>query len=130
MREAVELLRVERVGHGLTAARDPEVMALLRDRGIPLEGCPGSNASIGLISGFGDYPLRTFLDAGVTLTLNSDDPALFGTSIVQEFRRATAEFSLSAAEAEAICENAVRVAFLPELQKQRLLKEIEQAMAA
>jgi aminodeoxyfutalosine deaminase len=130
VREAVERLKVERIGHGLTAARDPEVCALLRDRGIPLEGCPGSNASIGLIPEFRDYPLRTFLDAGVTMTLNSDDPALFGTSIGQEFSRAAAEFSLSAMQTAALCENAVRAAFLPEDERQLLLGQIQQAAAA
>jgi aminodeoxyfutalosine deaminase len=129
IREAVELLKVERVGHGLTAARDPEVMSLLRDRGIPLEGCPGSNASIRLIPEFRAYPLPTLMDAGVTMTLNSDDPALFGTSIGQEFTNAAAAFSLSPQQLAGLCENAVRAAFLPEDEKQRLLGQIQQAMA-
>jgi aminodeoxyfutalosine deaminase len=128
VREAVELLKVERIGHGLTAARNPEVMELLHDCGIPLEGCPGSNASIGLIPEFGDYPLRAFLDAGVTVTLNSDDPALFGTSIGQEFANAASAFSLSAGEVAGLCENAVRAAFLPEDEKQLLLGRIQQAV--
>ena len=130
VRAAVELLKAERIGHGLTAARDPEVMALLRDRGIPLEGCPGSNASIGLIPEFGDYPLPTFLDAGVTMTLNSDDPALFGTSIGQELSKAAADFSLSASQVAGLCENAARVAFLPEDEKEVLLGQIQQAVAS
>lgn len=129
VREAVELLRVDRIGHGLSAARDPEVMALLRDRGIPLEGCPGSNASIRLIPEFRAYPLRTFMDAGVTMTLNSDDPAMFGTSIGQEFSMAAATFSLSPEQVAGLCENAVRAAFLPEDEKQLLLGQIEQAVA-
>lgn len=130
VRDAVELLKAERIGHGLTAARDPEVMALLHERGIPLEGCPGSNASIGLIPAFRDYPLRTFLDAGVTMTLNSDDPALFGTSIGQEFSMAAAEFSLSGEEMTGLCENAARAAFLPQDEKQQLLAQIRQAVVA
>ena len=130
MREAVELLKVERIGHGLAAARDPEVMALLRDRGIPLEGCPGSNASIGLVREFRDYPLPAFLDAGVTMTLNSDDPGLFGTSIAQEFTKAARAFSLSPGQLAGLCENAARAAFLPEDEKQSLLGQIRQAMAA
>ena len=130
IREAVQLLQVERIGHGLTAAREPEVMALLRDRGIPLEGCPGSNASIGLVPAFHDYPLPAFLEAGVTLTLNSDDPALFGTSIGQEFTNAAGAFSLSAGQLAGLCENAVRAAFLPDEEKQGLLGQIQQAMAA
>jgi len=129
VREAIELLKVERIGHGLTAAKDPEVMALLRDRGIPLEGCPGSNASIGLVPEFRDYPLPAFLEAGVTMTLNSDDPALFGTSIGQEFTNAAEAFSLSPEQLAGLCENAVRAAFLPEDEKRRLLEQIGQVVA-
>jgi aminodeoxyfutalosine deaminase len=130
VRQTVELLKVERVGHGLTSARDPEVMSLLRDRGIPLEGCPGSNASIRLIPEFRAYPLPTLMGAGVTMTLNSDDPALFGTSIGQEFMNAAGAFSLSRAQVAGLCENAVRAAFMPEDEKQLLLGQIQQAVAA
>ncbi|TAM81835.1 MAG: adenosine deaminase [Acidobacteria bacterium] len=130
VRKAVELLKVERIGHGLAAARDPEAMALLRDRGIPLEGCPGSNVAIGLVPEFRDYPLPTFLDAGVSMTLNSDDPALFGTSIGQEFTKTVAEFALSAIQAAGLCENAVRAAFLPDSEKEALLMQIKQAVVA
>ncbi len=130
VRETVERLKVERIGHGLAAARDPEVCALLRDRGIPLEACPGSNVAMGLVPEFRDYPLRTFLDAGVTMTLNSDDPALFGTSIGQEFSRATGAFSLSPEQVAGLCENAARAAFLPEDEKQLLLGQIQQVVGA
>ncbi len=129
VRQTVELLQAERIGHGLAAARDPEVCALLRDRGIPLEGCPGSNVAMGLIPGFREYPLRTFWGAGVIMTLNSDDPALFGTSIAQEFSRAAGEFSLSGEQVAGLCENAARAAFLPEEEKQLLLAQIRQAVA-
>ena len=130
VRQAIELLQVERIGHGLAAARDPEVCALLRERQIPLEGCPGSNVALGLIPEFRDYPLQKFLEAGVTLTLNSDDPALFGTSIEREFVKAATEFSLSGEEVAGLCENAVRAAFMPEEEKQLLLAQIQQAVAA
>lgn len=129
VRHAVELLKVERIGHGLAAAHDPRVCALLRERQIPLEACPGSNAAMGLIPGFAGYPLRTFLEAGVTMTLNSDDPALFGTSLEQEFAKAAKEFSLSEKDVAGLCENAVRAAFLPEEEKHQLLTEIQQAAA-
>jgi len=130
VRQAVELLQVERIGHGLSAARDPEVCALLRERQIPLEGCPSSNVAMGLIPEFCDYPLPKFLEAGVTMTLNSDDPALFGTSIEQEFVKAAGEFSLSGEQVAGLSENAVRAAFLPEEEKQLLLAQIWQAAAA
>jgi aminodeoxyfutalosine deaminase len=130
VREAVELLEVERVGHGLAAARDSEVCVLLRDRGIPLEACPSSNVATRLIPAFRDYPLKEFLEAGVAVTLNSDDPALFGTSIEQEFIRAAREFSLSDEQLAELSGNAVRAAFLSEEHKQLLLAQIHQAVAA
>ncbi len=130
VRQAVELLKVERIGHGLSAARDPGVCELLRDRGIPLEACPSSNAAMGLISGFREYPLQTFLDRGVIVTLNSDDPALFDTSIEKEFLQAAREWSLSKKQLAMLSENAARAAFLPEEEKQSLLLEIQQAAAA
>lgn len=130
VRDAVELLQVERIGHGLSAARDPEVMSLLRQGGIPMEACPGSNVALGLVPELSEYPLPAFLEAGVTMTLNSDDPALFGTSIGEEFSRAAAAFSLSAQQMAGLSENAVRAAFLPEVEKQRLLEQIQQAAFA
>lgn len=129
VRRAIELLQVERVGHGLTAAQDLEVCTLLRERQIPLEACPSSNVSMGLIPEFRDYPLRHFWDSGVIMTLNSDDPALFGTSIEQEFTRAASELSLSGEEVTRLCENAVQAAFLPAEEKQLLLAQIQQATA-
>ncbi|MEJ2009949.1 MAG: adenosine deaminase [Acidobacteriota bacterium] len=130
VRQAVELLQVERIGHGLTAARDPEVCSLLRDRQIPLEGCPGSNVAMGLIPEFRDYPLPAFLEAGVIVTLNSDDPALVGTSIEQEFVKAAGAFSLTGEQLAGLSENAARAAFLPEEERQSLLAQIRQAVAA
>lgn len=130
VRQAVELLKVERIGHGLAAGRDPEVCALLRDRAIPLEGCPGSNLAMGLIPNYRDYPLPAFLDAGVIMTLNSDDPALFGTSLTQELSQAAEAFSLTAQQVAALSGNAVRAAFLPEEEKQPLLAQIQQAAPA
>ena len=127
VRQAVELLGAERIGHGLAAASSPDVCALLRDRRIPLEGCPTSNAAMSLIPRFEDYPLPAFLEAGVILTLNSDDPALFDTSIEREFLRAAESFALSRQQVAGLCENAARAAFLPAEEKQKLLEEIQQA---
>lgn len=129
VRQAVELLGAERIGHGLAAARSPEVCALLRERQIPLEACPTSNLAMGLIPRWEDYPLPAFLEAGVILTLNSDDPALFDTSIEGEFLQAAQSFSLSRQQVAGLCENAVRAAFLPAEEKQLLLEEIREAAA-
>ncbi|MCL5006421.1 MAG: adenosine deaminase [Acidobacteria bacterium] len=129
VRQAVELLGAERIGHGLAAARSPKLSALLRDRQIPLEACPTSNVAMGLVPRFEDYPLHVFLEAGVLLTLNSDDPALFGSSIEREFLQAARSFGLSWQQVVQLCENAVRAAFLPAEEKQSLLAGIREAAA-
>lgn len=130
IRQAVELLGAERIGHGLTAVRDPEVMALLRDRRIPLEVCLTSNLATGILRRLEDHPLRQFLESGLIVTLNSDDPAMFGTSLEGEFVLAAQHFSLTREEIVRLCENAIRATFLPANERQPLLQELSQAAAA
>ncbi|MFZ0963207.1 MAG: adenosine deaminase [Terriglobia bacterium] len=120
IRDAVELLGAERIGHGLTAIRDAGVMALLCERRIPLEVCPSSNVSTGLIARFEDHPLPRLLEAGLEVTLNSDDPAMFGTSVQEEFLRAARCFEFSRETLAGLCRNAVRASFLSEDEKLKL----------
>ena len=127
VRQAVELLGAERIGHGLAAARDPAVMALLRERGVPLEVCLSSNVATGALARFEDHPLPKFLEEGLVVTLSTDDPAMFGTSLVREFELAAANFSLAREQLLRLCENAARAAFLPEEKKRPLLEELERA---
>lgn len=126
--EAVELLRAERIGHGLTAVRDPAVVELLRDRGVPLEVCLSSNVATGAIHRVEDHPLRSLLRAGVPLTLNSDDPALFGTSIDAEIALAVRAFGLTFRETAGLLRNAVRTSFMPRREKQDLLGDFDRAV--
>jgi len=127
IRDAVELLGAERIGHGLTACRDPQLMAALRERRIPLEVCPSSNVATGLIARFEDHPLPKFLAAGLVVTLNSDDPAMFGTSLENEFLEAARCFGFSRETLTALCLNAARASFLGEEEKQKLCAEITRA---
>lgn len=127
VRDAVELLGAERIGHGLAAAGDAEVLSLLRDRQIPLEVCPSSNVCIGLVPRFEDHPLPKFLEAGIIVTLNSDDPGLFGTSLECEFVLAAKHFGLSPAQLAGLSENAIRAAFLPEEEKLSLMNDLHSA---
>lgn len=125
IRAAIQILGAERVGHGLTAARDPEVMALLHERRIPLEICLSSNVATGLVARVDDHPLRELLDAGVLVTLNSDDPAMFGTSLAREFALAASRFALSRRQLLELSENAVRTSFLEEPEKRLLSQRIQ-----
>jgi aminodeoxyfutalosine deaminase len=125
IRQAVELLGAERIGHGLTAWRDPEVMALLRERRIVLEVCPSSNVCTGLLQRFEDHPLPRFLEAGLLVTLNSDDPGMFGTSLEREFEMAARHFALSRQQITRLCADAIQATFLPDREKVLLLKELK-----
>jgi adenosine deaminase/aminodeoxyfutalosine deaminase len=119
IRDAVQMLGAERIGHGLTALGDPSVMALLRERRIPMEVCPSSNVSTGLITRFEDHPLPKFLEAGLVVTLNSDDPAMFGTSLEEEFLKVARCFGFNRETLAELCRNAVHASFLSEDEKQQ-----------
>jgi aminodeoxyfutalosine deaminase len=122
--KAIELLGAERIGHGLTAWQDLNLMAMLRDRQIPLEVCPTSNVCTGLIARIEDHPLPKFLSAGLFVTLNSDDPGMFGTSLVGEFRLAANHFGLSRDQITGLSAQAIRASFLPSNDKSNLLAEL------
>ena len=130
IRKSVELLGVERIGHGLTAAQDEAVMGLLRDRSIPLEVCPSSNVCTGLLNRLEDHPLPRFLRSGLVITLNSDDPAMFGTSLEGEFVLATRTFGLDSAAILLLSENGIRSAFLPQSERENLLAELHRAVTS
>ncbi len=130
VRNAVELLGAERIGHGLTAARDPAVLALLRDRQIPLEACPTSNVATGVLARIEDHPLPRFLDAGLVVTLNTDDPAMFGTDLVNEYLLVARTFGLRREQILELGQNAIRAAFLSEEEKLDLLRLMPDAPPA
>ncbi|HEV2491903.1 MAG TPA: adenosine deaminase [Terriglobia bacterium] len=127
IRDAVELLGAERIGHGLTILRDPSVVELVRARAIPLEVCPTSNVATGLIADFQEHPLPKFLEAGLTVTINSDDPAMFGTSLERELELAARTFGLSSQQIVELSENAIQAAFLPDHERAGLLRELHAA---
>jgi aminodeoxyfutalosine deaminase len=128
IRDAVELLQAERIGHGTSAGRDEDTMKLLSDRQITVEACLTSNLATGLIERVEDYPLRRFLAAGVPVTINSDDPAFFNTSLEQEIILAAERFGLSQGEILGLTRNAIRGAFILEAAQAALLEELAAAV--
>ena len=104
-------LGAERIGHGISAIDDPALMRHLRERDIPLEVCVTSNLVTGVVRHVEDHPLRRLYDAGVPITLNTDDPAMFGCTLVGEYRLAMREFGFSDAELRGIAANGFRYAF-------------------
>ena len=96
VRDAVERLGAARIGHGFRCLEDPQVVELLLERDIPLEICPSSNVALGWVPSFEAHPLPRLLDAGLRVSLGSDDPPLFSTDIVREYARCAAVFGWDA----------------------------------
>jgi adenosine deaminase len=111
VRQAVEACGATRIGHGVAAAADPLVMALLAARGVFVEACPGSNLRTGAIADLAEHPLRAFLDAGIPCGLNTDDRTLFDVDLAGEIARATAAFALTPVELGRMGKAALEAAF-------------------
>ena len=118
---ALRILKTERVGHGLTAAQDDKLLAHLADRQIPMEVAVTSNYRTGCIAAIAEHPLRRFVDEGLLVTLNTDDPALFGTTLCREYQIAQEVFGLSNAQLKKLAMDSFRASFLPEAKKRELL---------
>ncbi len=106
-------LGAERIGHGISAVRDPALLRHLRERDIPLEICITSNLVTRVVQRMEDHPVRRLFDAGVPIVLNSDDPAMFRCSLAGEYRLAAERFGFTEAELRKIAENGFRYAFGP-----------------
>jgi adenosine deaminase len=117
---AIRALHAERIGHGVRAIADPALMAYLRDHRIPLEVCPTSNVCTGAVPSLEAHPVRLLYDAGVYITLNSDDPPMFNTTLLDEYLLLAARFGFTARELAHLSLNAVHAAFLPAAEKQAL----------
>jgi aminodeoxyfutalosine deaminase len=121
--DAVTLLGAERIGHGIAARGRQNVLALLKDRGVAIDACPTSNIVTGAVRRDEAHPLREFLEAGLTVTLNSDDPAFFRSNIADEY--AIASTYLKPQDIVAIAKNSFQASFLPASDKRRLVAEVD-----
>lgn len=130
VREAVELLNVERVDHGVRSIQDPEVVRLLRDRQIPLTVCPLSNVALRVIGVIGEHVLPAMLSAGLLATVNSDDPAYFGGYIDDNLHAVRAAFGFDSGQMAELARTSLRASFAPESDKQRWLSEVDEWLAA
>jgi aminodeoxyfutalosine deaminase len=124
--ESLRLLGAERIGHGTSSALDPELLEHLAATGIPLEVCPSSNVATRAVASLDEHPLQVFVEAGVTVTINSDDPPMFGTSLNQEYAVAARLLGLDEAGLAELARAAVRASFAPDEVKKRVLAEIDE----
>lgn len=105
-------LGAERIGHGIAAVKDPDLLRHLREHDIPLEICVTSNLVTGVVKRLEDHPVRRIYDAGVPIILNTDDPAMFRCTLLGEYRLAASAFGFSEAELRGIVKNGFRYGFM------------------
>jgi len=121
---AVYQVGATRLGHGIRAVEDPDLMVYLRDHRITLEICPSSNIRLGLCTAIAQHPVGALMAAGVPVTINSDDPMLLGTDLSRELHAVAAAFSLPAERLAEFMNAAARAAFVPADQSKFLVKQL------
>jgi aminodeoxyfutalosine deaminase len=117
---ALQALGAERIGHGVRSIEDRALVEYLAEHAIPLEVCPTSNVCLGVYPGFAEHPLAHLHAAGVPVTINSDDPPLFNTTLNQEVELLASHFNFDTDTINELVLNGVRYSFLPLEQKQAL----------
>lgn len=129
VRSALNALKPTRIGHGVGAAEDASLLAELAAARVPLEVCISSNVRLGLYPDTASHPLGRLIAAGCIVTLNTDDPPLFHTSLNEEYRQAIVECGLSLAELDEVALNAARASYLPDDEKAALVARMEAEQA-
>jgi adenosine deaminase/aminodeoxyfutalosine deaminase len=124
--EALEQLGAERIGHGIAAAHDPRLLTHLRERGIALEVCPTSNVCTRAVASLAEHPLPALVAAGVQVSINSDDPPMFSTTLNAEYAVAADLLGLDALGVAELARAAVRQSFLGHHEQGALLAEIDE----
>jgi len=124
VRDALDHVHPSRISHGVRAIEDMDLVRRLADAGVVLEVCPGSNISLQVFPDFASHPLRALYEAGVRVTLNSDDPPFFHTSLAQEYDIASAVMGFTDEEINRMTRTAIEAAFVDEPTRQRLLARI------
>jgi aminodeoxyfutalosine deaminase len=123
--EAIDGLGAERIGHGISCLEDRRLVDRLRETRLPLEVCPTSNVCTKQVAGHAAHPLPRMLEEGLYVTLNSDDPPMFGTSLTGEYRVAADVFGVDAQGLADLARNAVRASFLDRAGQAEILAEID-----
>ncbi|MFF6834953.1 adenosine deaminase [Streptomyces sp. NPDC012438] len=123
--DAIRDLGAERIGHGTSSVRDPELLAHLAEHRIALEVCPTSNIATRAVATLDEHPIRRMVDAGVLVTVNSDDPPMFGTDLNNEYAVTARLLDLDERGLAALAKNAVEASFLDGAGKARITAEID-----
>lgn len=127
--DALNELGAERIGHGISAAQDPDLLAHLAERQIGMEICPTSNVRTRAVATLDEHPLPRLVEAGLLVTINSDDPPMFGTTLNDEYAVAARLLGVGPEGVAGLARNAVTASFLDAAGKQRLTAEIDAYLA-
>lgn len=123
VRQSIEYLNPDRIGHGVRASEDQSLVEMIVESGVVLETCPGSNIALGVYPDFASHPLPRLVEAGCLVTINSDDPPHFGTSLGNEYRIAREHFGFKDDALVGFTRNAIEAAFIDGETRARLLEK-------
>ncbi len=123
--EALDLLRVSRIDHGVRSMEDPQLVERLRRQRIPLTVCPLSNVKLHVVPDLSHHPLKRMLDAGLVATVNSDDPAYFGGYVGENFVQSAKALQLTDDDLVTLARNSFEASFIDDATKRRFLNEID-----
>lgn len=129
VKDALDLLKVDRIDHGNRALEDTALVERLAREAIPLTVCPLSNLSLAVVKDLADHPLRRMLDAGLVATLNSDDPAYFGGYVNQNFKQTQTALNLTREELTLLARNSFTASFASKERKAELLETLDDYLA-
>lgn len=128
--ECIEALKPERIGHGVAAGEDPALMQAIRERGIAIECCPVSNIRTAAVPSWGRHPIRRFIENGIRVSVNSDDPPMFGTDMNNEYLQLHRNMGFTVEELFRVSMDSIETSFLQEEEKMRLRKEFMRGFKA
>jgi adenine deaminase len=128
--QALNLLKVKRVDHGVRCVEDPELVKHLAKERIPLTTCPLSNLKLRVVDSLEDHPLKKLLDAGICATVNSDDPAYFGGYIAKNFVEIQKALKLTGGDIIQLAKNSIEASFMPDEEKAAICARIDRIAAA
>jgi adenosine deaminase len=130
VREAIELLGVKRIQHGVRSVEDPTVVKLAADQGVTFDICPLSNVGLKVVPAIREHPIRRLMKAGVRCTVSTDDPLCFANSLTEEYEALALEANFTRAELGQVARNGWEVADVPAAMRQTMLAEIDRLVSA
>ncbi|MGG1520071.1 adenosine deaminase [Paenibacillus oryzisoli] len=130
VQEAVTWLGATRIGHGVRLRENEDILRMVKDRRIPLEMCPISNIQTKAVASWDAYPIREYMDQGLIVTVNTDNPSVSGTNITNEYRALADNFGFSPPELAQLIMNGVEAAFMPKSDKAQFRNEMKAELSS